>query len=141
MAILALGTELKRGDGGSPETFTKVPGLISVGGGPLQGQSDEIDVTDHDSPNGFEEILLGIKRGAEMPVEFNYDPQNALHKGIVDDYINRTARNWELVLKDPGASKFTFTAFVKNFPFDAPVEGVYRGTFTLKVSGAVTPPA
>ena len=57
-AIAAYGTLLKLGDGGTPENFTTIAEVRDIGGPELG--ADVVDVTSHDSPGAWEEVIETI---------------------------------------------------------------------------------
>lgn len=140
-AVHAFGTLLKRGDGGSPETFTSVAEVRSINGVNLT--RDTSDVTHHESTGKWEEVIVGIKRSGQLTAEVNYLPGNATQNGsagVLKDFNDGTKRNWEMVLTDASNLKWSFAAFVTGFATAAPRDGELIGTITLKLTGQVTIP-
>lgn len=137
-AIPAYGSLLKLGDGGSPEVFTTIAEVTEVKTPKIEAKEE--DVTSHDS-GGWEETIPTLLMGGEIPVKVNWlatDPTQNETTGVLGLILNRTKRNWKLVL--PNATKtFSFKAWVKDFEGDLPVAGSQSANFTLKVTGPVTP--
>lgn len=138
-AKIGYGTLLKFGDGTSPEQFTTIAEVRSVGN--FGSERAIIDVTNFDSPNTFMEYILAMKDGVEMAIQANFLPGNAsqsLAAGMMSFQDNGTAKNFKLVL--PGAfGTFAFAALVRKFevPSIAP-NGAMEVTFTLKVTGTIS---
>jgi predicted secreted protein len=133
------GCVLKRGDGGSPEVFTTVAGITHIGGPDMK--VDMIDVTSMDSPNGWREFIGGLKDGGSLRLTCNFDPQTATQSystGLLKDFVNRTKRNFQLVLSDAGATTWSFAGFVTDFPVDMPVDGKLSVDITIKITGQPT---
>lgn len=129
----AFGTTLGMGNGdGPPETFTSVGDITGID--VLDIDVDAIDMTTHDSTGGWREFEAGLKDAGELSVDLNYDP--SVH-GTLFSAIG-VEKNWEITLTDSGAAKVTFAAFINGFKANAPYDDKLSGTFTLKVTGAVT---
>ena len=139
MGISAFGTLLKIGDGGSPESFTTVAEVSSIGGPTLS--LDPIDVTSHDSTGGWRQFVGGLLDGGEVSLEINYDPVGATHDastGLIADMVARTLRNFQLVFPDTGSTTWTFAALITAFEPSEPIDDKLAASVTLKVSGQPT---
>ena len=130
-AIFAHGTLLQRGDGELIETFTTIAEVRDISG---PGFSlDTIDVTNHDSVDGWEEHIGGILRTGDITFEINYQPEQATHLALISDMTNRVRRNFKVVY--PDNSEIPFTALVTQFEPGAAVEGELTASVTLKGTG------
>ncbi len=101
---------------------------------------DVIDVTNQDSPEGFEEIIPSIRRAGDVDFDVNFNPTNATHDGATGlIYLakNKIKRGWRLVLQDDNDSYMYFDAYVVGFQFKAPVAGVLTATTKLRVNGPI----
>lgn len=136
-AISAYGTLLKRGDGGSPETFTTVPEVRSISGPTME--TDEADVTTHSSAasGAFREFILTLIDAGTVEFDMNYVPGNAVHQGIRNDFLARTTRNWQLVLPS-AVQTLSFAGYVKTMPMEFPVDDAITVKVTIRLTGAVT---
>jgi predicted secreted protein len=136
-ALSAYGTLLKRGDGGGPETFTTVPEVRSISGPTME--TDEADVTTHSSAaaGAFREFILTLIDAGTVEFDINYVPTDAVHLGLRNDFLNRTKRNFQLVLPG-GAQTISFAAYVKTIPFEFPVDDAITQKLTLRCTGAPT---
>lgn len=139
-AILAQGTLLKIGDGGSPsEAFTTVSECRSIRGPTLNRQL--IDITNHDSSGSYREWLNGLKDAGDVTFDVNYNPVDATHDastGLLFDYVNDTRRNFQLVFPDSGSTTWSFTAIVQGTEMSAAIDEALLLSVTLKVTGAPT---
>ncbi len=137
-AKIGYGTLLKVGDGASPEVFTAIAEIRSVGN--FGSERALIDVTNFDSPNTFMEYILAMKDGVEMAVGANWLPANTtqnLAAGMMSYQDSGIPKNFKIVL--PGSfGTFTFAALVRKFevPTIAP-NSAMEVTFTLKVTGSI----
>lgn len=136
----ALGTLLKMGDGASPENFTSIAHI-----GDIQAPAvklDTVDVSSHSST--WVERVATLLDGGDVTLSINYDPGEATHKnaagGLEYTMLNKTLRNWKIVLPDVAASVISFAAFVTDFQVEAPVKGKLSAKLKLTISGAVTLP-
>jgi len=138
-AIAAYGTLLKLGDGGTPENFTTIAEVRDIGGPELG--ADVVDVTSHDSPGAWEEVIETIKRSGSVTFGINYIPTGATHDattGLIAVYEAKTLNNFQLVFPDGAVTTWTFAAFVNAITPAAPVAGELSASITLKLSGQPT---
>lgn len=138
-AFSSFGTFLKRGNGGSPETFATIAEVGDIDGPDMS--LDTEDATSHDSVNGWSEFIGTILNGGEVSFPINFVPSDPTHDvttGIQQDMVNRTLRNFRLVYPDPGANGYAFSALVTGFKPTSPVKGKLSADIKLKISGPVT---
>lgn len=138
-ALSSFGTLVKKGDGGSPESFTTIAELLDIEGPEVTLETEE--ATSHSSTDGWAEYLGTILDGGEVSFEVNYVPTNATHNastGLIKDMTARTKRNFQIVFPDSGNTTWSFAAFVTKVGPTAPVRGVLKGSVTLKVTGKPT---
>jgi predicted secreted protein len=136
-AISGYGTLLKRGDGGSPETFSTVGEVRSISGPSME--TDEAEVTTHSSAasGAYKEFILTLIDAGSVEFETNYVPSDTTHIGLRTDFINRTKRNWQIVL--PGAIQtISFSGYVKSMPFGFPVDDAITQKISIRCTGAPT---
>ncbi len=131
--LSAFGTQLKRNG-------VAIAGVANISG---PGMSlDTEDVTAHDSPGGWEEVVATILRSGEVGLEINYDPNAATHKnaaaGLIGDMVSRQAHAYDLVFPTTPAVTWSFNAFVTGFEPGAPADGKLTADVTLKPTGQLT---
>jgi len=116
----------------TPQTYTKVNGLLSFDG--FDGSADELDTTDLDST--AKEFVSGIKDegkfGFEMKTLKTDNGQIALRAARTNGNIVG------LKLTLPDASVASFSALVKTIPTSGGVNAVLKGKVDCKISGPVT---
>lgn len=131
MPEVALGTTLTKEMSGSEIADLIIHGLTKLG--EIGVEREEIDTTNHESPDGYKESEPGLKDAGEVPYE-----------GIIlnDEDVNTMLALLESGSKEswyttsPSGAKWAFTAWVKAFKeSEAPVDDVRRYTFTLRISG------
>lgn len=130
--------------GSEVEKLGQITGFSGVG-----GQAGEIDVTDLDST--AREFVAGLKDNGTVSINVNWDPQDASHitlDGLVGGSNKRFVIGCSESAADPAyTSTFTiptdrttldFNGSVLSFQKDAETDNVWRGTLTIRVSGAIT---
>jgi predicted secreted protein len=137
VAISGPGFLLQLGDSaGDTGSFTTVAEVKDITG--PQVSLDVIDVTNQDSPGGYEEIIPSIRRAGDVDFDVNFNPTNGTHDGttgLVYLANNKVKRGWRLQLQDSGAHYWAFDAYVVGFQNKAPVAGVLTGTTKLRITG------
>ena len=136
-AFLGAGTLLKIGDGASPEVFTTIYEVVSIGD---FGQENAlIDVT-HMQSTALE-YIYGLPDGVELPVVVNYNPTNATHVSVLAAQAAKTTKNMKLTLPSgAGSVTFSFAALIKGWKLPLTPNTAGQMTFNLKISGAITGP-
>jgi len=124
----AFGTELWK-DG------EKIANLSSISG--PSPTMDTIDVTTHDSPNGWEEILPSILRSGEVTFDIVYDPGEITHQSFMSALGSETECEFELRFPDVNYTSWIFDGFVTGFGLSAPVEDKLGASVTIKVTGSI----
>ena len=99
---------------------------------------DTVDVTAHDSPGAWEEVVPTILRSGEITLEINYNP--TVHKGtngILKQLTTRAKDTWTL---GGPMGAWSFDGYVTGFSPSAPHDGKLSASVTIKVTGPVTIP-
>lgn len=137
-AISAFGTLLKIGDGATSEAFTTIAEVRDISGPGFELGTTE--VTAHDS-DGWREFVATLLDGGEISFDINFGPAEATHDydgGLLQDMVNKTRRNFQLIFPDTATTTWTLPAYVTNFEPGAPVDGELSASVTLKVTGQPT---
>lgn len=127
-------TQLKRGDGAGSEVFTLIPHITSIDGPGLDTNLVDSTTLDDDA----ETFVYGVNKAGTVSFELNFDPQNAQHKGLMDDWKNHVTRNFQYILPDDGLTMYSFAALVKSFKAKASAKAVLTQSVELQISGAPT---
>jgi len=134
------GSLLKIGDGGGGgEVFTTIAEVTDIGGPKLK--LNPIEMTSHDSTAGWKEFIGGLLEAGEMSFDLNFMPVNATHSytsGLINDMVNRTLRNFQLVFPDTGTTTWAFSALVTSFETKEPIDDKLGASVTLQISGQPT---
>jgi len=105
--------------------------------------SDTEDVTTHDDPGAWEDVIPTILRSGELTIDIVYDPADDTHdatagNGLVSRYKNRTPTNFSLVFPDGASTTWAFDGFVTGFEPSEPVAGALTAAVTAKLTGEPT---
>ena len=132
-AVSSHGTLLQVKKGGSFATIAEV--LDFTGPGTTLNTED---ATNHDS-NGNREIIPTLKEPGEVTFDINYS-KDSTQTDLRTALTNSTLLELKIVfpLTSPTTEALTFSGYVTNFEYAAPVEGILRASVTITVSGAVT---
>lgn len=133
------GTQLKIGDGATPtEAFTTIANVTNISG-PSKSR-ETIDVTAHDSPDGYMEFLGSVKDGGEVSADLNYDPTEDTHTVLDTRFESKVPLNYQIVLL-PGTDdehtwsiKGIITGLEPEYPYDDKM----ACSVTIKVTGKPT---
>ncbi len=134
----AFGTLFKRATTLSPgNVFATIAGVTNISG-PSRSR-ETLDVTAHDSPDGYMEFLGGLRDGGEVSLDINYDPAETTHD-LDDDFEDDTPRNYQIVLLPGTDDEWTwaFAAVMTGLEDEFPYDDKMQRTVTLKISGKPT---
>jgi predicted secreted protein len=99
-------------------------------------KADTIDLTNHDSADGFREFVAGVRDGGEISIEGNFLSSDTTGQmAFITDAQAGTER--EVIITGPTADAFTWTmdCIVTAFEPTHPYDGKLGFTATLKVTG------
>lgn len=140
MAIEGFGTLLQIGDGGTPtEAFTTIAEVTNISGPGLS--MDTIDITYHGATGAWRQFIAGLKDAGEVTFSINFMPASTTHSytaGLLNDYNNRTQRNFRLQFTDAGPTQWILPCLITNFEPGEPIDNQVTADVTLKVVGAPT---
>lgn len=106
--------------------------------GPSTSRST-IEVTAHDSPDGWREFVGGLKDGGEVTFAISFDAELPIHSDLLTDYDNNGCKpsKWRLSLSTCGvqAATWEFGGFLTAYAPGAPVDGSNTADLTVKVTG------
>ncbi len=137
-AIWAYGSILQLGDGATPEVFTAIAEITELT--PPQMSRDDIDVTSHQSSDGYREFISGLRDGGEVSFKANWLPTNSTHDGttgLLETFNDNDTHNWKVILPNTLIT-IAFSGFLTAFEPDLPIEEQAQLSGTIKVSGKPT---
>jgi hypothetical protein len=131
---------LERGDGGSPETYTRVCQIYGIGG---LGQTNAlVDATTFCS-GGNREYIAGLADGSEVTLNANFETAafgaSAL-KEMIDDVTDRITRAFQVVLDDGvnPAVTLSFNAICLSWELGPSIDNKNTINYSVKISGSIT---
>ncbi len=136
-AFLGSQTLLKLGDGASPEVFTTIGEVVSIG--PLAQKKDLVEVTHLLST--AKEFIGGLSDGQEISVVCNFLPTNTQQLALIAAAASVTAaKNFKYVLPSGGgALTSAFSAIVLSSSVGPTTPNTAtQVTFGLKISGPIS---
>ncbi|MEU6952068.1 phage tail tube protein [Streptomyces sp. NPDC045714] len=133
----AFGTQLLRDTNGAG-TFAVVANVSDLSG-PARAR-EAIEVTTHDSPDGYREFIKGLKDGGEVEATIYYDPGNTSHQALDADFEEKDLRDYQLVILPGEADEHTwdFNALITAIGDAYPTDDKIERTVTFKISGKPT---
>ncbi len=133
-AALGYGTLLKMSDGGSPDTFSTIAEVKDLND---SDESEQVEVTNHSSPNSRREYIGGLIDGGEITFTCNYIPTNAT-QSLAAGLRSLIGSSRTFRLEEPGNTLgMEFNAVIVSCGRSYPVDNVMEMNVTLKKSGAV----
>lgn len=133
----AKGTVLKKGDGGSSETFATIANIMSIT--PPNPSRDSLETTKHNDSEMWRTFLPGLIDPGEVSIDVTWDPADTTHDFLTEVAADKA--NYQVVFPDTASTTWQFEAFVINWEPTGEVDGLMSGTLTLKISGEITEPA
>ena len=95
--------------------------------------SEVIDVTSLDSPDGFREFVASLKEAMEIPFEGFIKSEDNFEDLLT---LSDTQTNEDWLITSPKGSTMAVTAFLMNFmEMESTIDNVRKFSGTLKVSG------
>jgi hypothetical protein len=134
---IGYGQQIYRGDGATPEVFTKIPQSKDIK--PPSPKVKEVGMTNNDSPAKTEESVPGFINRGECTFKLIYDVADPIHAALLADCGDMDSKgNYRILHPDTAGTKETFEAWVSGFDRDMPTEDGVTATVTLKVTGPST---
>lgn len=137
-AALGHAVQLQSGDTAVPAVgpFNTIAEVANVD---MSETSDDVDVSNMDSPDATREFIQGLKDGGLIDFTGNFLPDNAAQTLLITDRTARTIRNYQITFPVAVTSKkFSFRAYVKTLSRNLPTESQMKFTGQLKIAGTVT---
>ena len=132
-ALESQGMVIQKSDGASPEVYTTIDEVTSIGG--PDGSASEIDKSDLSSTAKV--FGMGLKDNGSVALEIMYIPSNTQHAAMRTDWGNRAAGNYKILFTDSPQTTWTFNAYVQNFSISAAIDATLTGSVSLRINGDV----
>ncbi len=108
--------------------------LTSVG--EIAPDSEELDVTTLDSPDGYREYMQGFRDAGEVEISGFHDKGDAGQAALRSAY--ESGKTGQVEICFPDETRVSFTAFVKSHTVGAAeVDGAVGFGATLRISGGI----
>ncbi len=131
LATRTMGTTLTKTKSGDETADLRIANLTSIG--EIGVESEEIDTTDHDSPNDYKEFIAGFKDGGEVAIAGNIKDESNVEK-MLALAESRSMEKWTVTY--PSGATWKFSAFVKSFKDgEKTTDGLATFTGSLRISG------
>lgn len=130
----AFGTELRRGDGGDPESFTAIAHVTNIQGPGLTRVA--LDTTAHDTTDQWQTFIGGLKNAGELTMTLRYDPTQ--HDTLTDDLGDKDPINYELAFPTSPETVWDVALVMTGFSPGAPHDGLATAEVTFQASGVPT---
>lgn len=118
----------------TPGTYTAVANVNDIT--PPGIEREALDVTAHDSPDGYMEYIGGLINGGEVSITLHYDP--AKHDTLLADLESVDPVNYEITWPVAVGGSWQFAAIMTGFAPAAPVDDKLTAELTFQVSGKPT---
>jgi len=112
-------------------TLTPVASLTSISG-PDQS-ADEIDLTAHDSANGFREFAQGLKDAGSVEIEGNFT--GVASQTALQSLFDSGVANAMEITYPSSLGKYGFSGFLTAFSMDAPHDDKLSFSASIKITG------
>jgi hypothetical protein len=127
---------LYRGNGASPEVFSKVCQVFDIGG--LGVENALVEATTFCS-GGSREYIGGLADGAEITLELNYEQSAAVITDMEDDVTDKATRNFQIRIEDGSPTRrYSFAAICLKWMLNPNVADRNTFSYTMKITGAIT---
>lgn len=134
-AIASQGVQLKRGDGASEEAFTLIGEILGCPLPPMD--SEEIKVTHLNSPEGFNEYILGFKESGILEIPMNFVRDD--FEQMFNDYLAQDEHNYQYYIPDDSDTTFSFRGRVKAVGGEGAVVGnQIKTNVSIRITGGVS---
>jgi len=133
--VVGLNTQIKMGDGASPEVFTLIPEAKDISGPEITPEF--ADFTHQQSTGGFRERKPTFKSSGNVTFNCNFIQGNTVQEDLIDAALANppTLKNFQMLFPDGAQVDFSAYAGVR---FSNPMAGPEEIAVTLTLEGAFT---
>ena len=121
------------------EADLEIGNIVSIGD--QSTETDELETTTLDSPNGYREFEQGLKDAGSLEFELN-NTYNGVASTLRSIFDASEKRDWTVAWPDSDgvtAASLDFNAFIMNVTHgEASIDGIAKLMLTLRISGAPT---
>ena len=131
-ALWGQGTQLYRK--GDDDEWHRIVKVQSISGPSFS--LDTEDITDMDSPGGWEEIIPTVLRSGELDMDVAFIPSFSQHQELLYDMQNKVIREFKLVFPDQDLTTWSFKGYVVDWDTDISYDSTVDASATIKPTGA-----
>lgn len=131
-AEIGYGVVMERGDGGSPESWTKI-GEVTDPDFPTLSR-DAVEATHTESTSRYREFISGLRDGGELSPTLHLDTGATAYDDLITDYESDATVHYRVKSPD-GNEAWDFQGLITNIEHDVPLDDRMTVTVTFKVSG------
>lgn len=124
-------TAIYIGDGGTPETFTKIARVTDISGPSISAET--ADVTNRDS-QGWGDVVPNTRSAGEISFDIIYDPAEPTHQLLLNLVDTGDKRNFKIVLADL-ATAWIVSGYVTSFEVNSALDDALKASVTIAVTG------
>ena len=129
--------EFYRGDGASPETFTKLSGLDEINDSGLS--REVIEDVHFDMIDGYKEQIGGLRDAKEVTLKLIFDPDSPEYSALAGDIDSDDPVNYQIrVTGSSNITTYEFAGFVTEIAHGTPIGEKMTADVTIKRSGKPT---
>ena len=126
-----MGTTLTKKKANDEQSDLKIANLTSIG--EIGVESEEIDTTDHDSPDNYKEFAPSLKDAGEVSLAGNIKDESNVEK-MLALAESQSMEQWEV--KYPSGATWVFTGFIKSFKDgEKTPDGLATFSASIRISG------
>lgn len=128
----------ERGNGGSPQTYTRVCEITSASG---VGENNELVEKTTFCDGGFRTFVAGLSEGTEVTFDANFIVDSSARRNMIADVKEKRNTSWRIVVDDDNDGTTDLTMWFDSAPiswnFQPSMEDVNKMQFTYKISGEI----
>jgi hypothetical protein len=128
------GTDLKIGNGASPEVFTSIPQIVSIDG-PSSARSEK--TVTHLKSTAVE-TSPGLRDFGSLNLEVEWDEGDTVHAGLRTKFDAGTYHNFQLVDAGSPTKRYSFRGWVKSIPQKYGIDAVVMASVEIRLTSAMT---
>ncbi len=136
----AFGMVVSFGTATGTTTSATLDNVTNISG--LDGETEVLDVTSHDSAGAYREKVASFLDAGQMQLDVNFDPAETTHRatsgGILWLRDQRLIVPWKMTFPGTPVHSVAFQGFVKAAPIEAPYDDILKMSPVIEVTGSAT---
>lgn len=128
------GTDLKIGNGASPEVFASIPQIVSIDG-PTSSRSEK--TVTHLKSTAVE-TRPGLRDFGSLQLEIEWDERDTVHAGLRTKFNAGTVHNFQLIDSASPQKRYSFQGWVKTVPQKYAIDAVVMSSVEIRLTSAMT---